>query len=429
MPVPSSKADYDKYQHVLPSARTISDYKQMQASEAERNAAIALYQKPDNVKRIMHYDTTSWSSIDVEWPSIILKLSSGQEYQLRPLFFAYEDSEQITNLFIETYKRLSLILNAINNNLSSPITPAALWHKTDALMTDAVTKDLKIKDNIVTALGTTYKPMHLLCKSHTVEALDRSNLTVLYDIEKQVQQREILEGINPSLKPFFRGKKTTVEAGIEALLSLISHDKSGKSSSLSDLFDHICEREGVVKRIFLYQQRRFAKLGKAAASLVEALPILRKVIAEADHTNLLIQLCSLYLSSELFITELRALAYFNYHVTFPFLLCMERSSQTELLKILPSLYNDLLLKKVDTLKAFQLDIQRINIKEPSELGLQITNMCLSAAEAIKLQCGREYGFADGEEQRATVLATEESEKLVGLPTNNLITERDFSKFD
>ena len=109
---------------------------------------------------------------------------------------------------------------------------------------------------------------------------------------------------------------------------------------------------------------------------------------------------------------------------------MERSSQTELLKILPSLYNDLLLKKVGTLKAFQLDIRRINIKEPSELGLQIINdMCLSADEAIKLQCGREYGFPDGEEQRAAVLATEEPEKLVSLPTNNLITEIDFSKFD
>ena len=48
-----------------------------------------------------------------------------------------------------------------------------------------------------------------------------------------MKQREILEGINPSLKSFFRGKKTTVEAVIEALLALISHDKSGKSSSLS----------------------------------------------------------------------------------------------------------------------------------------------------------------------------------------------------
>ena len=45
--------------------------------------------------------------------------------------------------------------------------------------------------------------MHLLCKGHTVEALDRSNLDVLAKIEKQVNQRRTLENINPSLKSFF----------------------------------------------------------------------------------------------------------------------------------------------------------------------------------------------------------------------------------
>ena len=91
---------------------------------------------------------------------------------------------------------------------------------------------------------------------------------------------------------------------------------------------------------------------------------------------------------------------------------------------------DLLLKKVDTLKSFQLDIGRIEIKEPNEFGLKIIDdMCLSAAEAIKLQCGREYGIMDGQNQRATAIANEEPERLVGLPTNNLFTERDFSKFD
>ena len=72
------------------------------------------------------------------------------------------------------------------------------------------------------------------------------------------------------------------------------------------------------------------------------------------------------------------------HISIPSL--HGKSSQVELLKILPSLYNDLLLKKVDTLKSFQLDIRRINIEEPSELGLKIIgDMCLSAAEAIKLK--------------------------------------------
>ena len=92
---------------------------------------------------------------------------------------------------------------------------------------------------------------------------------------------------------------------------------------------------------------------------------------------------------------------------------MESSSQAEPLKILPSLYNDLLLKQVDTLESFQHDICRMNIEKPSELGLKIIgDKCLSAAEAIKLQCGGEYGFTDGEEQHATVLISEEPKKLV-----------------
>ena len=117
----------------------------------------------------MHYDTTTRSSIDGEWPLIILELSSGQEYRLHPLSFVYQDRKQITNFFTETYKQLALILNLIDNNFSPPITQAMLWYKTDALMIDAVTKNLKSEDNITIALGTAYKPMHLLCKSHQLK--------------------------------------------------------------------------------------------------------------------------------------------------------------------------------------------------------------------------------------------------------------------
>ena len=59
-------------------------------------------------------------------------------------------------------------------------------------------------------------------------------------------------------------KKALVKAGVEALLALISHEKSAKSRSQADLFDNICEREGTRKRVFLYQQRRFVKVEKAA---------------------------------------------------------------------------------------------------------------------------------------------------------------------
>ena len=55
-------------------------------------------------------------------------------------------------------------------------------------------------------------------------------------------------------------------------------------------------------------------------------------------------------------------------------------------------------------------------------------MCTDAAEEIKLQCGREYGFSDSEPSRATHLDKPSANELTGLPTNNLDIERDFSKF-
>ena len=280
-----------------------------------------------------------------------------------------------------------------------------MWEKVDAIMTDAVTKNLGIEDTIPNALGTEHHPHHLLCKSHTVEALDRSNLEVLSKIEKSVKQQEIFESINPALKSFFRGKKALVEAGIEALLTLITHDKSGKSCSKTDLFDYICEREGVNKRVFLYQQRRFAKLGKAAQSVLQAKGILQMLVDEVDGTNQLVESCKIYLSSELFITELECLAYFNHYVTFPFLNCIETSNQADLLLLLPQLYIDLSNKNIDTLQRFIISIHGMPTPTLSDnLSKKIIDMmCVSAAAAVKLQCGREYGFAEGEQIRATDL--------------------------
>ena len=56
-------------------------------------------------------------------------------------------------------------------------------------------------------------------------------------------------------------------------------------------------------------------------------------------------------------------------------------------------------------------------------------MCKGAAEAVKLQCGREYGFTSGEALRATDLSVLDTNQLEGLPTNNLSAERDLSRFD
>lgn len=427
--LPTTAADYESYGYVICSARTINDYKQMQASQVESDAAVELFSKEEHIKSTLHYDTTSRNRIDGEWPSIIIFFSSGEEFTLRPIYFAYEDREQIVCLLVETLHRLSV---AASVKLGYEISSKQLWEKITSIMTDSVTKNLDIEKGIAEALNSTHIPLHLLCKSHTVEKLDSGNLDVLSKVEKAVGQRETLEKINPRLRSFFRGKKTTVEAGITALLALVTHDKSGKSASLAELFDHICEREKVVKRIFLYQERRFAKLGKAAASILEAYPILRMTLDETHTSNQLVESCSIYLQSELFFSELHALAYFNYWVTFPFLHLVEVGSQDDLLTFLPKLYHDLLCKKTDSLKNFVIPMRNISIPALTNAVVirLVELMCVEAAEGIRLQCGREYGFGQNtEKERATDISKLTLEERKDLPTNNLITERNLSVFD
>ena len=59
------------------------------------------------------------------------------------------------------------------------VTAALLWENIYALMTDSVAKNLKIELRVIEQLGSDHIPYHLLCKSHTLEALDKANLTVL----------------------------------------------------------------------------------------------------------------------------------------------------------------------------------------------------------------------------------------------------------
>ena len=94
----------------------------MQVSLEEINAAKADYCKKSSRKYTLHYDTTQQSSIAGEWQSLILVFSDGSEYGLYPLFFAYEDSQQITNLIVETYKILAAAVTVTcNSNVAAAL--------------------------------------------------------------------------------------------------------------------------------------------------------------------------------------------------------------------------------------------------------------------------------------------------------------------
>ena len=73
-------------------------------------------------------------------------------------------------------------------------------------MTDSASKNLKIEDGVAERLNSTHIPYHILCKAHTVEAFDRSNLEVLSVVEKDVDFRGRLEKINLSVFPQRKNK-------------------------------------------------------------------------------------------------------------------------------------------------------------------------------------------------------------------------------
>ena len=389
--VPKKAEDYEeRYQFVLPSTRTILKYKHLQATQEETDAAVALFSMKPPERVTLHYDTTSRCYIDGEWPCLILNFTQSRCFRLRPLFFAYEDRENITSLIVETYERLAA---AATMKLSVNVTAKDLWGKTNNIMTDSVAKNLKIEDGVALTLKSSHKPFHLLCKSHVVEKFDSSNLKVLASLENKVKLRQRLEAINLSLKPFIRGKKAVFVAGIYAILKLGTHEKSGATSSLAEGFDRIIEREGKVKYITLYHERRFTKLGYSAASILQALPLLQNLLAETWKSNLLVEACKIYLECQFFLTELKLLAYFTHKITLPFLNCIEKCSREELLQILPTLYDNLLNGKYDVLKDYAVAFKHVNVDdlEGSLENEAFKMMCTDAAAGVMIQCGREYG--------------------------------------
>ena len=343
---------------------------------------------------------------------------------------AFETHENIQNFVQKMYTRMAADVSV---RLHTNVEPKRLWENTTFFCTDAVSKNHFVGQGVAKYFNSTHVPIHTLCKSHTVEGLDKPSLKVLSNhLKIPLNLRQYFKAINPSLRPFFRGS-TVVQAGMKALLKLVTPDKSANSCSLSESFEKLCKKNGVERKIKLYHERRFAKLGSCTAAILQALPLLETLLAEVPAANLLAQAFWLYIQCEVFITELRMLAYFNKHVTFPFLNCVELSDIPQLKVLLPKLHSDLRQCDISTLKEFIVNQQHVVIDDlDGELETNLLNlMCFEAAECIQLQCGREYGFAapnSSEGERADDLSKIDNKKLKHCTSNNLINERDLSVF-
>ena len=423
---PRRKEQYQQYKLILPSAKVVSDFKHEKAMHQEITAGKALSSVTRDIKVTLHFDTTGRSRVDGEWPALILNFLSDvkencQMFRLRAIFFAYEDREQITKLIVETLERLAV----------AAATTKLLWENVFALMTDSVTKNLQVENKVATELKSDHIPIHILCKSHVCEKLDESCVNALVKIESEIKIAELIIKRQPRLKSFVRQSKCLVMCAIKALMKLVSNEESAKPTSLAKEFDIELEKDGQAKSLSLYKERRFTKLGYTAGAILECLPQFNAILEQTTKCNMLTEACKLYLECDYIIAALKSLANFTYKVTMPYLNCIEKSDQNDLINILETLYKDLLDGKTDTLSQFKVPWTHVNMSQQtptSPLDYHLLNsMCIAAAEGIRVQCAREY-WAEDENPQATQLHKLSYQERKNLPTENLSAERYLAKF-
>ena len=158
-----------------------------------------------------------------------------EQYDLHPIDFADENRTQIISLLLKTYECLALLVNS--NDEEQRTTAKGLWEKTMIIMTDSVEKNLHIENGIAAALGSGHIPSQVLCKAHTVEALDILNINVFASLGSSLKFREAPESINPGVTSFLRVEKLVVVCAIKSILNSISNDKSSSSPNWVELFD------------------------------------------------------------------------------------------------------------------------------------------------------------------------------------------------
>jgi hypothetical protein len=136
--------------------KTVNEYKHKKALHQEIRAAKLLANKKETTKATLHYDSTTRSRIDGEWPYLILNFMDKNPdncnmISLRPLFFAFENRQQITKLVVETLQRLAA-------TTQGSFSAEYMWENINAFMTDAASKNLKVESEVAGILKSDHVP-------------------------------------------------------------------------------------------------------------------------------------------------------------------------------------------------------------------------------------------------------------------------------
>ena len=210
----------------------------------------------DDCMKTLHFDTTSHKRINGEWSSVIIRTKDGKKFRMLPLSMAVE-TRDIISMIVAALKRLYVASRAGSKEL---------WENVSALMAEFVAKNLHIEEQIANTLSSSHIPFHLLYVSHTCEAFDTGNISVLYEVERKIGLRELLISHMPVLKPFLSKGRSVTPAALTAFTKLaINH---GHKSSLYQEFDHVLQVTGKSKKFSGFKEQRFAQMRYTAATII-----------------------------------------------------------------------------------------------------------------------------------------------------------------
>ena len=156
-------------------------------------------------------------------------------------------------LVVETLKTLYVASSGRSS-------PRYLWESISCIMTDAVTKNLKIEDEVAKLLGSSHIPYHTLCKSYMCEKMDEAYFKALASVETEINYSQLIIKKQPQLKSFVRQTKCIALAAIKAMMKLVAHEESAKPTSMAKDFDLQLEKDDVYKSMSLYKERPAAIL-------------------------------------------------------------------------------------------------------------------------------------------------------------------------
>ena len=143
------------------------------------------------------------------------------------------------------------------------------------------------------------------------------------------------------------------------------------------------------KKFSIFKERRFALLGYTAAAQIHHFQDFMNTLTNINSRNQLVQACKLYLQVDYVNIALKCIAWFTYKITLPLLNMCEQETPKALLVLLPNLWKDLDVGKMDTLLKYKVDYS-FSVEEPTtELGkLTLQHFCKQAATDLARQGGR-----------------------------------------